>query len=204
MGEYSFGRPSRITVTTAPGSNGIVNIEREVEMSGPIHSKGVLILNGFLLENLSQEFPLSLNANICFEQNYGGVDGDSASGAELYALLSSLSEIPIKQNIGVTGSINQKGDIQVVGGVTEKVEGFYYTCKKKGLTGKQGVILPRNNLRNLVLLDEVNDAILQGKFHIYPIDRIEEAIEILTDKTFDEVKQAAIYKLKKYSELDKK
>ena len=204
MGEYSFGRPSRITVTTAPGSNGIVNIEREVEMSGPIHSKGVLILTGFLLENLSQEFPLSLNANICFEQNYGGVDGDSASGAELYALLSSLSEIPIKQNIGVTGSINQKGDIQVVGGVTEKVEGFYYTCKKKGLTGKQGVILPRNNLRNLVLLDEINDAILQGKFHIYPVDRIEEAIEILTDKTFDEVKQAAIYKLKKYSELDKK
>ena len=156
MGEYSFGRPSRITVTTAPGSNGIVNIEREVEMSGPIHSKGVLILTGFLLESLAQEFPLSLNANICFEQNYGGVDGDSASGAELYALLSSLSDVPIKQNIGVTGSINQKGDIQVVGGITEKVEGFYFACKKKGLTGNEGIILPTNNLRNLILLEEVN------------------------------------------------
>lgn len=204
MGEYSFGRPSRITVTTAPGSSGIINIEREVEMSGPIHSKGVLILNGFLLENLSQEMSLSLNANICFEQNYGGVDGDSASGAELYALLSSLSDIPIKQNIGVTGSINQKGDIQVVGGVTEKVEGFYFACKKKGLTGNQGVILPRNNLRNLILLDEVNDAISNGEFHIYPIDRIEEAIAILMDKTFDEVKKLAIEKLKKYSEIDNK
>ncbi|MEG2983660.1 MAG: AAA family ATPase [Peptostreptococcaceae bacterium] len=204
MGEYSFGRPSRITVTTAPGSGGIINIEREVEMSGPIHSKGVLILNGFLLENLSQEISLSLNANICFEQNYGGVDGDSASGAELYALLSSLSDTPIKQNIAATGSINQKGDIQVVGGVTEKVEGFYFACKKKGLTGNQGVILPRNNLRNLILLDEVNDAILKGEFHIYPIDRIEEAISILTDKTFDEVKELAIKKLKKYSDIDNK
>lgn len=203
MGEYSFGRPCRITVTTAPGSSGIVNIEREVEMSGPIHSKGVLILNGFLLENLAQEFPLSLNANICFEQNYGGVDGDSASGAELYAMLSSLSGVPIKQNIGATGSINQKGDIQVVGGVTEKVEGFYYACKKKGLTGSEGVILPRNNLRNLVLVEEVRNAINEGRFHIYPIDRIEEAIEILTDKTFEEVKSLAIEKLKKYSELDK-
>ncbi|MDU2688329.1 MAG: AAA family ATPase [Paeniclostridium sordellii] len=204
MGEYSFGRPSRITVTTAPGSNGIVNIEREVEMSGPIHSKGVLILTGFLLESLAQEFPLSLNANICFEQNYGGVDGDSASGAELYALLSSLSDVPIKQNIGVTGSINQKGDIQVVGGITEKVEGFYFACKKKGLTGNEGIILPRNNLRNLILLEEVNQAIEDGMFHIYPIDRVEEAITILTDKTFDEVKDLALKKLKKYYDLDKK
>lgn len=201
MGEYSFGRPSRITVTTGPGSNGIVNIEREVEMSGPIHSKGVLILSGFLLENLAQEFPLSLNANICFEQNYGGVDGDSASGAELYALLSSLSDIPIKQNIGVTGSINQKGDIQVVGGVTEKVEGFYFTCKKKGLDGTQGVILPKNNLRNLVLIEEVNEAIENGKFHIYPVNRIEEAIEILTEKTFDEVRELAIKKLNKFNDM---
>ena len=202
MGEYSFGRPSRITVTTGAGSNGIVNIEREVEMSGPIHSKGVLILSGFLLENLAQEFPLSLNANICFEQNYGGVDGDSASGAELYALLSSLSDIPIKQNIGVTGSINQKGDIQVVGGVTEKVEGFYFTCKKKGLDGTQVVILPKNNLRNLVLIEEVNEAIENGKFHIYPVNRIEEAIEILTEKTFDEVRELAMKKLKKFNDMN--
>lgn len=203
MGEYSLGKPCKITATTSPGNSGIVNIEREVEMSGSIHSKGVLILNGFLSENLAQEFPLSLNANICFEQNYGGVDGDSASGAELYVILSSLSDIPIKQNIGVTGSINQKGDIQVVGGVTEKVEGFYYTCKKKGLTGKEGVILPRQNLRNLVLVEEVSKSIKEGKFHIYPIDRVEEAIEILTDKTFEEVKSLAINKLRNYYKLGK-
>ncbi|MGL5713642.1 MAG: Lon protease family protein, partial [Paraclostridium sp.] len=171
IGEYSFGRTSRITVSTSPGNDGIVNIEREVDMSGPIHSKGVLILSGFMSENFAKEFPLSLNASICFEQNYGGVDGDSATGAEIYALLSSLSGIPIKQNIGVTGSMNQKGDIQVVGGVTEKVEGFYFTCKKQGLTGTQGVILPKNNLRNLILQDEVNEAIKEGKFHIYPIER---------------------------------
>lgn len=202
IGEYSFGRPSRITVTTSPGCDGIVNIEREVDMSGPIHSKGVLILTGFLRENFTQEFPLSLNASICFEQNYGGVDGDSATGAEIYALLSSLSETPIKQNIAVTGSMNQKGDIQVVGGVTEKVEGFYFTCKKQGLTGKQGVILPKNNLRNLVLQDEVNEAIEEGKFHIYPVERIEEAIEILTGKKYEEIKALVIEKLSKYSELD--
>ena len=159
MGEYSFGRPSRITVTTSPGNKGIVNIEREVNMSGPIHNKGVLILGGYIAENFAQEFPLSLNAYICFEQNYGGVDGDSATGAELYALISSLSKIPLKQNIAVTGSMNQKGEIQVVGGITEKVEGFYSACKKKGLSGNQGVIIPKNNSRNLVLSDEVNEAI---------------------------------------------
>ncbi|MGL4797603.1 MAG: Lon protease family protein, partial [Paraclostridium sp.] len=201
IGEYSFGRPSRITVATSPGSNGIVNIEREVDMSGPIHSKGVLILTGFLRENFTQECPLSLDASICFEQNYGGVDGDSATGAEIYALLSSLSEVPIKQNIAATGSMNQKGDIQVVGGVTEKVEGFYFTCKKQGLTGDQGVILPKNNLRNLVLQDEVRKAIEDGKFHIYPIERIEEAIEILTDRKYDEIKDLVISKLSKYNDL---
>ena len=204
IGEYSFGRPSRITVATSPGSNGIINIEREVDMSGPIHSKGVLILTGFLRENFTQDIPLSLDASICFEQNYGGVDGDSATGAEIYALLSSLSEVPIKQSISATGSMNQKGDIQVVGGVTEKVEGFYFTCKKQGLTGEQGVILPKNNLRNLVLQDEVAKAIEDGKFHIYPVERIEEAIEILTGKKYEEIKELVIKKLLKYSDLQNK
>jgi lon-related putative ATP-dependent protease len=203
MGEYSFGRPSVISVTTSPGSSGIINIEREVDMSGPIHSKGVLILEGYISENFSQKCPISLTSHICFEQNYGGVDGDSASGAELYALLSSLSGVPIKQNIAATGSINQKGDIQVVGGVTEKIEGFYSICKRNGLTGDQGVILPKNNLQNLVLIDEVQEAIDSGRFHIYPIDRIEEAVEILTGKPFSEIKELVIAKLVKYHEMTK-
>lgn len=201
MGEYSFGRPSRITVTTSPGNKGIVNIEREVNMSGPIHNKGVLILGGYLFENFAQEFPLSLNAHICFEQNYGGVDGDSATGAELYALISSLSKIPIKQNIAVTGSMNQKGEIQVVGGVAEKVEGFYSTCKKKGLTGNQGVIIPKNNNRNLILSDELNESINKGEFKIYEVERVEEALEILTDTNFEEIKKITIERLREFSKL---
>ena len=200
-GEYSFGRPSRITVTTSPGNKGIVNIEREVNMSGPIHNKGVLILGGYLAENFAQEFPLSLNANICFEQNYGGVDGDSATGAELYALLSSLSKIPLKQNIAATGSMNQKGEIQVVGGISEKIEGFYSACKKQGLNGNQGVIIPKNNSRNLVLSEEVTNAINEGKFTIYTVERVEEAIEILTDVKFDEIKSRVIERLREFNEL---
>lgn len=201
MGEYSFGRPSRITVTTSPGNKGIVNIEREVDMSGPIHSKGVLILGGYLAENFAQEFPISLNSYICFEQNYGGVDGDSATGAELYALLSSLSELPIKQNIAATGSMNQKGEIQVVGGVTEKIEGFYYACKQKGLTGDQGAIIPKNNLRNLILDDEVSNAIKEGMFKIYPVERVEEAVEIITGVEFEKVKELVVAKLRKFYEI---
>ncbi len=200
-GEYSFGRPSRITVTTSPGNKGIVNIEREVNMSGPIHNKGVLILGGYLAENFAQEFPLSLNANICFEQNYGGVDGDSATGAELYALLSSLSKIPLKQSIAATGSMNQKGEIQVVGGISEKIEGFYSACKKQGLNDNQGVIIPKNNSRNLILSDEVTNAIEEGKFTIYTVERVEEAIEILMDVKFDEVKRLVIERLREFNEL---
>lgn len=201
MGEYLFGRPSRITVTTSPGNEGIVNIEREVNMSGPIHNKGVLILGGYIAENFAQEFPLSLNAYICFEQNYGGVDGDSATGAEVYALISSLSKIPLKQNIAVTGSMNQKGEIQVVGGVAEKIEGFYSTCKRKGLSGNQGVIIPKNNSRNLVLSDELNEVIENGQFKIYKIERIEEALEILTDMKFDEIKKITIERLREFSKM---
>lgn len=204
MGEYSFGRPSRITVTTSPGNKGIVNIEREVNMSGPIHNKGVLILGGYLSENFATDFLLSLNAYICFEQNYGGIDGDSATGAELYALISSISKIPLKQNIAVTGSMNQKGEIQVVGGITEKVEGFYYTCKKKGLSGEQGVIIPKNNRRNLVLCDEVSDAIRDNKFKIYEVENVKEAIEILTDMSFEDVKKKTIERLKEFSNINKK
>ncbi|HCJ2879449.1 TPA: AAA family ATPase [Clostridioides difficile] len=200
-GEYSFGRASRITATTSPGSKGIVNIEREVNMSGSIHNKGVLILGGYLSENFAQDLLLSLNAYVCFEQNYGGIDGDSASSAELYVLLSSLSGVPIKQNIAVTGSINQKGDIQVVGGISEKIEGFYSICKTKGLNGEQGVIIPRKNQRNLVLSDEVNDAVQDGKFKIYTVERVEEAIEILTDVKFEEIRKLVKEKLISFSKI---
>ncbi|MFN1871868.1 Lon protease family protein [Clostridioides difficile] len=200
-GEYSFGRASRITATTSPGSKGIVNIEREVNMSGSIHNKGVLILGGYLSENFAQDLLLSLNAYVCFEQNYGGIDGDSASSAELYVLLSSLSGVSIKQNIAVTGSINQKGDIQVVGGISEKIEGFYSICKTKGLNGEQGVIIPRKNQRNLVLSDEVNDAVRDGKFKIYTVERVEEAIEILTDVKFEEIKKLVKEKLISFSKI---
>ncbi|WP_122639333.1 Lon protease family protein [Romboutsia sp. Marseille-P6047] len=200
-GEYSFGRPSRITVTTSVGSKGVINIEREVKMSGSIHDKGVMILSGYLSENFAQESPLSMNASICFEQSYGGVDGDSASGAELYAILSSLSGIPLKQNIAATGSINQKGEIQVVGGITEKIEGFYFTCKQKGLTGIQGVIIPQNNSRNIVLSDEVTDAVNKGLFHIYTVNNVEEAMEILTDVNFNKIKELVKNRLDSFNQI---
>ncbi|MCE0662039.1 hypothetical protein LWE72_14980 [Clostridioides difficile] len=170
-------------------------------MSGSIHNKGVLILGGYLSENFAQDLLLSLNAYVCFEQNYGGIDGDSASSAELYVLLSSLSGVSIKQNIAVTGSINQKGDIQVVGGISEKIEGFYSICKTKGLNGEQGVIIPRKNQRNLVLSDEVNDAVRDGKFKIYTVERVEEAIEILTDVKFEEIKKLVKEKLISFSKI---
>ncbi len=180
IGDYSFGKPARITASTYMGKNGIVDIEREVEMSGSSHSKGVLILTGYLGEQFAQETPLSLTANLCFEQLYGGVDGDSASSTELYALLSSLSGIPISQSIAVTGSVNQKGFIQPIGGVNEKIEGFYQICKLRGFNGEQGVIIPKQNVRNLHLEDEIIDSVKKGKFHIYAISTIEEGIEILT------------------------
>lgn len=200
-GEYSFGRASRITATTSIGNRGVINIEREVKMSGSIHDKGILILSGYLSENFAQGYPLSMNASICFEQSYGGVDGDSASGAELYAILSSLGGIPIKQNIAATGSINQKGEIQVVGGITEKIEGFYYTCKNKGLNGNQGVIIPKNNIRNMILSEEVNNAIKEGMFHIYTVNNVEEAMEILTDMKFSEIKALVKERLDSFTKL---
>lgn len=200
MGEYCFGRPSRISVTTSMGNRGIINIEREVKMSGSIHSKGVLILQGYLTENFAQEYPLSMNAFICFEQNYGGIDGDSATLAELCAILSSLSGVPIKQNIAVTGSLNQKGDIQVVGGITEKIEGFYNICKKRGFENKNyGVILPKDNMDNLILSRELEQSIKKGDFNIYPISSIEEATEILMNNVFEDIKKMVKNKLDTYN-----
>lgn len=180
VSDYSFGLPSRITARTYTGRQGIINIERETEMSGNIHSKGVLTLNGYLGGKFAQEKQLGLTAQVTFEQLYGGVEGDSASSAELYAILSSLSEVPIKQSLAVTGSVNQMGEIQPIGGVNEKIEGFFDICSLKGLTGDQGVIIPQSNVDNLMLKDEVLEAVKNEHFHIYSVKKIEEGIELLT------------------------
>ena len=177
---YAFGLPSRITARTYAGREGIINIERETDMSGNIHSKGVLTLNGYLGGKFAQEKPLGLTAQVTFEQLYGGVEGDSASSAELHAILSSLSGVPIKQNLAVTGSVNQMGEIQPIGGVNEKIEGFFDVCSLKGLTGDQGVIIPLSNIDNLMLKDEVIEAVKNNLFHIYAVSTIEEGIELLT------------------------
>lgn len=211
IGDYTFGKPAKITANTYMGKNGIINIERETEMSGPTHSKGVLILSGYLGETFAQDFPLSLTASLCFEQLYNGVDGDSASSTEMYAILSSLSGIPINQSIAVTGSVNQKGFIQPIGGVNEKIEGFYQICKMRGLNGEHGVIIPIQNVRNLHLSDEIIDSVKEGKFHVYAVSTIDEGIEILTgvpagkknkDGKFPAgtIKYLAYEKLKKYAE----
>lgn len=180
LGDITFGKPSRITAKTFLGRSGVINIERESQLSGRTHDKGVLILSGYLGWKYAQERPLSLSASLCFEQSYEGVEGDSASSTELYAILSSLSEVPIKQNIAVTGSVNQKGEIQPIGGVNHKIEGFFQVCKAKGLNGDQGVLIPYQNLRNLMLREEVVDAVRQGQFHIYAVKTIDEGIEVLT------------------------
>ncbi|MCT4626942.1 ATP-binding protein [Halodesulfovibrio sp.] len=179
-GDIMFGKPSRITCTTSMGKEGIINIERDAKMSGPTHNKGMLILSGYLRRNFAQDKPLTLAASIAFEQSYGGVDGDSASSTELYALLSSLAHVPIKQSIAVTGSVNQKGEIQPIGGVNEKIEGFYKVCEAKGLTGDQGVMIPESNVKDLMLKQEVVDAVEDGKFAIWAVKNVHEGIEILT------------------------
>jgi lon-related putative ATP-dependent protease len=180
LGDISFGQPSRITASIALGRDGVMDIEREAEMGGPIHTKGVLILSGYLAEQYARNRPLSLSARLVFEQSYSGVDGDSASSTELYAILSSLADLPIKQGIAVTGSVNQKGEVQAIGGVNEKIEGFFEVCKAGGLTGKQGVMIPSSNVPNLMLKEEVVEAVRQGKFHVWPVRTIDEGIEILT------------------------
>lgn len=199
VGDFSFGRPMRITATTYRGKNGVVDIESAVGLSGSIHSKGVQIITGFLGNQFAQKYPLSLCGKICFEQSYGGVDGDSASSAELYAVLSSLSEVPIRQGIAVTGSINQYGQIQPVGGINDKIEGFYRVCKQKGLTGNQGVIIPLQNKEDLMLEDEVVRAVKEGKFHIYAISSFKEGMEILTGIPTRQVEERVALKLKLYS-----
>lgn len=193
LGDYMFGKPSRITARTYVGKAGILNVEREVKMSGPIHNKGVLILAGYMNGKYAQERPISLSASIGFEQLYEGVEGDSASSTELYSLLSSLSGFPIKQSLAVTGSVNQRGEIQPIGGATQKVEGFFEVCKSKGLTGEQGVLIPRANIRNLMLKEEVVQAVADGKFHIYPVDTIDQGIEILTDREAGELQEDGSY-----------
>lgn len=180
LGDYMFGRPSRITAVTAMGREGVINIERESDLGGSIHNKGVLILNGYLRQMYAQDKPLSLSASLAFEQSYSGVDGDSASSTELYALLSSLAEVPINQAIAVTGSVNQKGEVQAIGGVNEKIEGFFEVCRKKGLTGEQGVMIPESNVQDLMLKKEVVAAVKAGKFHVWSVKTIEQGLEILT------------------------
>ena len=195
LGDFAFGTPSRVTASIGLGREGVIDIEREAKMGGPIHTKGVLILSGYLNDKYARDKLLSLSARLVFEQSYGGVEGDSASSTELYSILSALSGLPIKQNIAVTGSVNQKGEVQAIGGVNEKIEGFFEVCKLKGFTGQQGVMIPESNVQNLMLKEEVVEAVKDGKFSIYSVKTIDEGIEVLTgakagqrgaDGTFEE------------------
>jgi len=195
IGDYAFGKPTRITAETSVGRAGVINIEREADLSGKTHNKGVLILSGYMRGKYAQDKPLVMSASLCFEQSYSGVDGDSASSTEVYAIISSLSDLPIRQDVAVTGSVNQKGEIQAIGGVNEKIEGFYEVCKAKGLTGTQGVMIPHQNVEDLMLRSEVVEAAKKGEFRVYPVKTIDEGIEILTgakagkrkkDGTFEE------------------
>jgi lon-related putative ATP-dependent protease len=180
IGNFAFGRPSRITARVRPGKGEVIDIEREVELGGPLHSKGVLILSSFLGARYALDRPLSLSASLVFEQSYGGVDGDSASSAELYALLSALADAPIKQALAVTGSVNQHGQVQAIGGVNEKIEGFFDLCRARGLSGEQGVLIPASNVKHLMLRRDVIEAATAGTFHIYPVETIDQGIEIMT------------------------
>ncbi len=196
LGQYAFGRPSRITATVSLGRAGIVNIEREAGLSGKIHDKGVLILTNFLRDRFGQEFPLSLTASLCFEQSYAGVEGDSASSTELYALLSALSGVPIRQGVAVTGSVDQRGRVQPIGGTNQKVEGFFEVCKAKGLSGTQGVLIPASNVEDLMLRQEVIEAVRDGRFHVWAVSTIDEGIEVLTGRPAKVVNAKATERLK--------
>jgi predicted ATP-dependent protease len=182
MGDFSFGKPSRITARVRLGKGEVIDIEREVELSGPIHSKGVLILSSFLGARYSSEMPLSLSASLVFEQSYGGIDGDSASSAELYALLSAISRVPLRQDLAVTGSVNQHGIVQPIGGANQKIEGFFALCRERGLTGSQGVLIPASNVKHLMLRYDVIEAVEAGDFHVYPVENIDQGIRILTGR----------------------
>ncbi len=181
LGDYAFGKPSRVTAKVFLGKEGVVNIERESDLGGRIHNKGVLILQGYFGSRYARRFPIAFAATLCFEQSYGGVEGDSASSAELFALISALGELPLRQNLAVTGSVDQRGNIQAVGGINLKIEGFYKTCRAKGLTGKQGVVIPQANVRHLMLEDEVVEAVAAGRFHVHPVATVDEAMALLAD-----------------------
>lgn len=193
LGDYMFGMPSRITASTSIGRSGIINIEREADLSGNTHNKGVLILSGYLRKKYAQDKPLTISASIAFEQSYSGVDGDSASSTEIYALLSSISGVPLKQNIAVTGSVNQNGEVQAIGGVNQKIEGFYDCCRKIGFNDRQGVMIPYSNIKDLMLRKDVVKAVEEGKFHIYAVKSIDEGIEIMTDKEAGKIKPDGSY-----------
>lgn len=193
LGDFAFGRPSRITARIRLGKGEVVNIEREVELSGPIHSKGVLILSGFLGARYALNRPLSLSASLVFEQSYGGIEGDSASSAELYALVSAIAGVPLRQSLAVTGSVNQYGQVQAIGGVNEKVEGFFDICRARGLTGDQGVLIPQSNVKNLMLRRDVVEAVSKGQFHIYPVETIDQGLEILTGQPAGEPDEDGVY-----------
>jgi len=186
LGSFAFGRPSRITARVRLGSGKVIDIEREVKLGGPIHSKGILILSGLLGARYAPDRPLSLAASLVFEQSYGGVEGDSASLAELAALLSALAEVPIRQSLAVTGSVNQRGQVQPIGGVNEKIEGFFDVCKDAGLTGDQGVIIPAANVKHLMLRNDVVEAVRNGKFRVYAVEQADQAMELLTGFTAGE------------------
>jgi predicted ATP-dependent protease len=180
LGDYYFGRPSRLTASVSPGRGGVIDIERQAKLGGPIHTKGVLILSGFLHNRYACAGPLNLSASLTFEQSYSEVEGDSASVSETIALLSAIAMVPIRQDLAVTGSINQHGLVQAVGGVNEKIEGFFATCQAKGLTGQQGVLIPKANQRNLMLREDVIQAVAAGKFHVWPISTIDEGLALMT------------------------
>jgi len=195
LGDFEFGQPSRITASIGMGRGGVIDIERESKLGGQIHTKGVLIISGYLANKYAHDKPLTLSCRLVFEQSYGGVDGDSASSTELYAILSALADLPIKQNFAVTGSVNQKGEVQAIGGANEKIEGFYAVCKARGLKGDEGILVPRSNIQHLMLNEEVVVAVKQGKFHIYPIESIDDGIELLTGVKAGERKSDGSYEL---------
>ena len=192
-GDYAFGHPTRITATVGPGRTGVISIEREVELSGPIHGKGVLILGGYLLQKYGQARSLNLSASLVFEQSYGMVEGDSASLAELFALISALSEIPLRQDVAMTGSVNQHGQVQPIGGATEKIEGFFDVCREQGPTGEQGVLIPESNRRHLMLRNDVVEAVRAGQFHIWTADTVDEVLALLTGREPGELSKQGTY-----------